>query len=125
MQYIKNTKWNEFYFLPQHFRILGIVLFGFVFLNKRSKSLKNDEFTVLLNHERIHIRQQLELLFLPFFILYIGEWLVLLLKYKNRDLAYRNISFEKEAYDNAENLNYLDNRKPYFWRKYWRKAKNI
>lgn len=86
--------------------------------------MENKDWKILLNHERIHIRQQLELLFLPFFIVYIGEWLVLLTKYGNRSLAYRNISFEKESYDHAENLNYLQSRKPYYWRNYWKKAKN-
>jgi hypothetical protein len=124
MHYRKKLNWNEFCLLPSYFHILGIVLFGFVFLNKRSKSIKDEELNVLLNHERIHIKQQLELLFLPFFILYIGEWLVLLIKYKSRNLAYRNISFEKEAYDHAENLNYLKSRKPYFWINYWKKPKN-
>lgn len=117
-------KWNEFFILPHHFRILGIVLFGFVFLNKKSKLLKKEELTLLLNHERIHIRQQLELLILPFFILYVVEWLVLLVRYKNRNQAYLNISFEKEAYANASNLNYLSNRKPYFWLRYWKKPKH-
>ena len=117
------TKWNEFFILPKHFKILGIVLFCFVFLNKRSKSLKNEELVVLLNHERIHIRQQLELLILPFFIIYIGEWIILLLKYKNKDHAYRNISFEKEAYENADDEAYLKNRKPYAWFKYWKRRK--
>lgn len=112
------TKWNEFYILPKHFKILAIVLFGFVFLNKRSKLLKNEELVVLLNHERIHIRQQLELLIFPFFIIYIAEWLILLLKYKNRDQAYRNIAFEKEAYNNADQLDYLNDRRPYAWLNY-------
>ncbi len=120
---LMKPKWNEFIILPPHFRILGIVLFGFVFLNKKSKSFKQGELTVLLNHERIHIRQQLELLILPFFILYVTEWLILLIKYKNRNLAYLNISFEKEAYANASNLNYLSNRNPYAWVRYWSKTK--
>jgi hypothetical protein len=35
------------------------------------------------------------------------------LKYKSPQLAYRNISFEREAYDNEHNLDYLGKRK--FW----------
>ncbi len=116
------AKWNEFYVLPNNFRILGIVLFCFVFLNKRSKLLNAEDAGTLLNHERIHVRQQLELLILPFFFLYLAEWIILLLKYKNKDQAYRNISFEKEAYDMADNLNYLKQRKPYVWLRYWRKS---
>lgn len=109
------TRWNEFYVLPRNFNILGIVLFGFVFLNKKTKALKKDDLAVLLNHERIHIRQQIELLIIPFFILYTLEWIILCIKFRDRDRAYRNISFEKEAYDNADDLTYLKHRKPYFW----------
>lgn len=116
------AKWNEFCILPKHFKILGIVLFCIVFLNKRSKLLNREELATLLNHERIHVRQQLELLILPFFIIYIAEWLVLLLKYRNKNLAYRNISFEKEAYGMADDLNYLEKRKSYAWLSYWKRG---
>jgi hypothetical protein len=47
---------------------------------------------------------------LPFFIWYFMEYLVRLVQYKNADLAYRNISFEREAYANEENLTYLKSR---------------
>ncbi len=119
------TRWNEFFVLPQHFKIYGIVLCGFVILNKRSKLLSEKDLTTLLNHERIHIRQQLELLILPFFILYVSEWLILLLKYRNKDIAYRNISFEKEAYDHGNDLSYLISRRPYYWTRYWKKTKEL
>jgi hypothetical protein len=119
---IAKVRWNEFRILPRRFKIYGIVLFAFVFLNKKSRFLGANDMTTLLNHERIHVRQQLELLILPFFIIYIAEWLVLLLKYRNKNLAYRNISFEKEAYDNADELGYLKNRRPYAWLNYWRRG---
>jgi len=67
----------------------------------------------LLNHERIHLRQQLEMLILPFYIWYISEYFIRLIKYGDRKLAYRNISFEREAYANESNLNYLAKRP--FW----------
>ena len=66
--------------------------------------------TVFVNHEKIHLRQQLEMLILPFFIWYFLEYLVRLVQYKNKDLAYRNISFEREAYANETDLDYLKNR---------------
>ena len=66
-----------------------------------------------MNHERIHLKQQLELLILPFFIWYGLEFLVRLLQYKNRREAYLNISFEREAYHNEFNLEYLKKRP--FW----------
>ncbi|WP_219634567.1 hypothetical protein, partial [Flavobacterium chungangense] len=65
---------------------------------------------VFLNHEKIHLRQQIEMLILPFFIWYILEFFIRFIQYKNRDLAYRNISFEREAYIKETDLNYLRNR---------------
>ena len=39
-----------------------------------------------------------------------------------RGNAYRNISFEREAYANQRNLNYLKERPLYAWRHYMRPA---
>lgn len=89
---------------PERFE--GLTLWPVIIL--KHDDLKED--VVLLNHERIHLKQQLELLIVPFYILYFLEWLVGIIRYKNAHLAYRNISFEKEAYHNEENLNYLKNR---------------
>ncbi|HEY6172410.1 MAG TPA: hypothetical protein VIX80_09150, partial [Candidatus Kapabacteria bacterium] len=61
----------------------------------------------------IHLRQQAELLVLPFYVLYFIEYLVKLIIYRNHDKAYRNISFESEAYQNDEDSGYLKKRK--FW----------
>ena len=95
------------YLIPKGFR--GLTVFPFIFLmNKKDKI--NQE---LLNHERIHIRQQLEMLVLPFFIWYGFEFIDGLIRFKNRREAYHNISFEKEAYANEKDLDYLDRRS--FW----------
>ena len=72
----------------------------------------------VINHERIHTAQQRELLFLPFYILYGIEWLIRLIQYRNRDIAYMNISFEREAYANDRNLSYLANRRIFSWLHY-------
>lgn len=69
----------------------------------------------LLNHERIHTAQMKEMLFIGFYIWYFVEWLVRLFGKGN---AYRNIGFEQEAYDNDDNLTYLDSRKSFEWLKY-------
>lgn len=95
------------YLIPKGYR--GITLFPFVFL-KHSLDKKNP---IFVNHERIHLRQQLELLVIPFFVLYFLEFFLRLIQYKNVDLAYRNISFEREAYANEKDLNYLKQRS--FW----------
>ena len=75
----------------------------------------------VVNHERIHTAQQRELLFVPFYIVYVIEWLVRCVQYRNTKDAYYNISFEREAYRNGNNLYYLPTRKPYSWLKYLRK----
>jgi hypothetical protein len=63
-----------------------------------------------------------EMGYIFFYIWYIIEWLIRLVIGKN---AYRNISFERESFDNAQNLNYLDSRKAYSWLKYIKQHKNL
>ena len=92
------------YLIPKGYR--GMTVFPFV-LMKYDFDRENQTF---INHEKIHLRQQLELLILPFFIWYFLEYLLRLVQYKNAGLAYRNISFEREAYANETDLNYLKNR---------------
>ena len=72
----------------------------------------------VINHERIHTAQQRELLFIPFYILYMIEWLFRLIQFRNWDKAYRNISFEREAYAHSHDHSYLKNRKLYSFLKY-------
>ena len=100
------------YLIPKGFR--GLTVFPFVFV----KYAFDSENKVLVNHEKIHIRQQLELLVLPFFLWYFVEYAVRLLQYKNANLAYRNISFEREAYANEINLDYLETRRFFSFLKY-------
>ena len=75
----------------------------------------------LMNHERIHSAQQREMLFVFFYIAYLLEWLIRL---PMRGNAYRNISFEREAYANQRNLNYLESRSMYAWRRYMKRRPN-
>ena len=93
------------YLIPKGYS--GLTVFPFVFV-KHSIDKANSFF---VNHEKIHLRQQLELLILPFFIWYGLEYVFRFFQYKNTYLAYKNICFEREAYDNESNLNYLKNRK--------------
>ena len=71
-----------------------------------------------LNHERIHTAQMKELLFIGFYIWYLIEWLCLLIKYRSMHEAYKNIRFEKEAYANQKDLEYLKNRLHFYFLKY-------
>ncbi len=94
-------------FIPKGFR--GITLYPFIFI-KNKNDLENLTF---INHEKIHLKQQTELLILPFYIWYGIEYLIRRVQYKNKRIAYRNISFEREAYQNEADLNYLQKRN--FW----------
>lgn len=87
----------------------GLAIFPFIFL--RDKVLTENK--VIINHEKIHLRQQLELLWGLFFLWYGIEFLIRWIQYKDSMKAYMNISFEREAYANENNLDYLKNRK--FW----------
>ena len=93
------------------------------------------------NHECIHARQWVEcmlasgviiwalvlfadisawwfsLSFLMFYILYVLEYLIKLIPCGND--AYRNISFEREAYDNQYDSNYLENGDYFMWLHYF------
>ena len=69
----------------------------------------------LMRHERIHVRQQSEMLLLPFFLWYGLEFLFRLCQYRDQRLAYKNISFEREAYAYDKDSEYLKRRKRYAW----------
>ena len=96
-------------------RIGGISLFPFIILREKYQSnkfwIKRGKRTI--NHESIHFQQQLELLVILFYVVYILEWFFKLFIYGRK--AYYNISFEREAYNNDENFDYLNTRKRYNW----------
>jgi len=92
------------YLIPKGYR--GMAVFPFILI-KYDFDKSNG---VFVNHEKIHLRQQLELLVIPFFVWYVLEYLIRLVQYQNMDLAYRNISFEREAYAKETELDYLKNR---------------
>lgn len=71
-----------------------------------------------INHESIHWEQEKELLIIGFYLLYVLEFLFRLIKAQKWHQAYRSISFERECYENEENLNYLKSRKHYAWIKF-------
>lgn len=97
---------------------VGLALWPFILL--KSPVLKDD--AVLLNHERIHLRQQLELLVLPFYVWYVLEWCYHFIHLGDGYRAYRAISFEKEAYSQERNLNYLAERRLWSFFRYYRRA---
>nr|UWG83357.1 MAG: hypothetical protein [Bacteriophage sp.] len=65
-----------------------INLFGVLFVRKGCTMRESD-----YNHEAIHTKQMKELLYVPFYILYLLEWFYRLTQKGN---AYRNISLRRK-----------------------------
>ena len=68
---------------------------------------------ILLNHERIHIRQQLELAIVFFYLWYVTEFFIHYSRFRNFKKAYMAISFEREAFARDGEMDYLQHRR--FW----------
>lgn len=91
---------------------LAINLFGILFVRSKYRGLS----PYVLNHEAIHTEQMKELGYVGFYIIYLLEWIYRLVFHTKT--AYKGISFEREAYDNESNLDYLGKRKKFAqWRK--------
>lgn len=100
---------------------VAINLFGLLFVRRAYVSRLNKR---VIRHESIHTAQMVEMLFVFFYISYLLEWLYWLVrKFFDRSISpYRSISFEREAYANDMEEDYLKRRKPYSaWRYYFRK----
>ena len=101
-----------------HFPFKGYVALTFcpwVFIRKDKKK----KYTAKVNrHETTHALQQIETLWLVFFILYSLEYILKLLFTFSPSKAYKSISFEQEAYNTEAIVNYNNTRKHYAWVKY-------
>ncbi len=88
-------------------------LFGLLLIRKDQRdSMSIRDYT----HEQIHTAQYRELGYLLFLPLYLLEWLIKLCYYRfDNKKAYRAISFEREAYRNECNPEYLRQRRHYAW----------
>jgi len=109
----------------------AITLWPFVFVRKNAWYSNDTD-----RHERIHGRQQLEMLLigmvlaafgcgwwsllaLPVFYLWYGlEYIIRLCITRDHDRAYRSISFEQEAYAHERDADYLKHRRLYAWLRY-------
>jgi len=97
---------SEMRLMPHN--IIGITLYPFIILNL-SISNSASKLNETIRHEKIHIKQQEELLVIFFYLWYIIEWSVKIFKFGKN--AYYHISFEKEAYKFDTDVEYLENRK--------------
>ena len=111
--------------IPFHgFSIINI--FGMLFIRNEYQNKFIDK--RIINHEFIHSEQYKDLIYIFFIPLYLLEWVIKIpfswfyKKDQNgkiiKNIAYRSISFEQEAYYNENNLNYLITRKRFNWIKY-------
>ncbi|MCP1994900.1 hypothetical protein [Flavobacterium sp. HSC-61S13] len=85
---------------------VGITIYPYIIFKKEASR----EDVILIAHEKIHIKQQLELLVIFFYIWYAVEFLIKIIQLKDKGKAYRAISFEREAYQHQADLNYLAHR---------------
>ena len=92
----------------------AINLFGIVFARKEYAELDKR----VQNHESIHTRQMLEMVVIGFYLWYVLEWIIKWIRYKDRYAAYRNISFEREAFANDAHQHCLKSRKWYAFATY-------
>ena len=116
MKIIKNT-WFPFG------RYTSINLFGILFTKSNNLSERT------LNHEAIHSAQMKEMLYIPFYLWYGIEYILIAVHdiftgWRSQNVRYHDISFEEEAYANQDDSEYLKNRKHYAWTKYLKLRSN-
>ena len=102
---------------------MAINLFGVVFVKEKYKTYEGTyHFQKMLNHEGIHTKQMQELGYIFFYIIYFIEWLYRVIT-PPWSTAYRDISFEKEAYEHEKDFNYIANRQHFS--QWYKNSQNI
>lgn len=93
--------------------ISGAMLFPFILVHPEKSSPS------VIRHEVIHLKQCVECAILPFYLIYLINYIVNLFRFGFNHLkAYRRIAFEKEAYFGMFDDRYLIKRKLYNWVRY-------
>lgn len=93
---------------------IALNLFGIIFIRNDQKDWLNKHSQIeplILNHEAIHTAQMKETLYIGFYIIYFIWYLFNLVRHDNSITAYRAIPFEREAYNNEADMDYLKTRK--------------
>ena len=102
--------------ITKNFPFLGfkaLTICPWVFIRKSALDRYTDRDD---RHETTHALQQIETLWILFFIVYGLEWFVKLFFCRfDSHAAYRSISFEQEAYGHEAETYYNDARKHYAW----------
>jgi hypothetical protein len=82
------------HWLPKLLGVNAIVLYPFVLFGAQRENVARET----IQHEFIHVRQVRARGWCRFYASYLAQYLLWRLKGKRHDRAYRNISFEIEAY---------------------------
>ena len=108
--FIENSKIPKWLSVFAPIEITAITL-GFIVLSSGEMS------EITKNHETIHFQQYLETGFVGFILIYLLDYLLNLLKFRDGTKAYLSLRAEKEAYNMHENLEYCQCRTRYMWLK--------
>lgn len=96
---IYNSKFAKF------FKVEAITLYPYIFFAKPKANVVIS--TVI--HEKIHIAQVEYFGWVTFYVSYLLYYVAGLIRYKNRRIAYLQISYEDEAYKHAGDDTYPEN----------------
>lgn len=88
---------------------IGAITLGFIVFSRGEMNER------LRQHETIHFQQFLETLFIGFLLLYVYDYIMNYIRFRNGALAYFNIRAEKEAYQHDETPDYLETRRRWRW----------
>ena len=102
--------------LLRNFGLVGLALWPIVILEGSALTRRGNP-TQTFQHERIHLKQQRELFVIPYYMIYFSEYLFRRLWFTHSK-AYRNISFEREAYENENKKQYVNRRNHFAWNNY-------
>jgi len=106
--FIENSKVPVFFSKIFRMHIVAMSLGIFVFC--RNTPLERTRI-----HETIHWKQQVEMLFVLMWLAYLLFFVIGLFRYGSLKQSYHMIPFEREAYDNHNNLYYVGCRKFWAW----------
>jgi hypothetical protein len=93
-------RYNHWY--PRYIGRRGIVLYPYVLISLSEHEAKKQH---VLHHEWIHVQQVRRDTMVKFYFTYLYERIINMFIYRNFTQAYKNISYEKAAYDKQ---NYIE-----------------
>jgi hypothetical protein len=107
------------YLISWFIKPAAITLWPFIIISpKRAEQHDFMTYEEILNHEKIHLKQQKELFLIGFYVLYVVFFVHYRIRFKNSLKAYLAIPFEREARYHQIDCSYLKKRKPFAWLKY-------